>query len=71
MEKKLLIEGMTCDGCATTVLTHLQSIEGVTGVAVSRETNSAVIRGENQVSDEAIYESLADFKYNVIEIQDR
>lgn len=71
MEKKLLIEGMTCDGCATTVLTHLQSIEGVTGVAVSRKTNSAVIRGENEVSDEAIHESLADFKYNVIEIQDR
>jgi len=71
MEKELLIEGITCDGCATKVLTHLQSIEGVTGVTVSRETNSAVIRGENQVSDEAIHESLADLKYSVVEIKDK
>ncbi|QUE85395.1 heavy-metal-associated domain-containing protein [Exiguobacterium alkaliphilum] len=71
MEKKLIIEGMTCDGCATKVLKNLQSIEGVTGVTVSRETNSAVISGENEVSDEAIHESLADVKYNVVEIEDR
>jgi len=70
MEKKLMIEGMTCNGCANTVLRKLQSIEGVTEVTVSRETNSAVIRGENEVSNEAIYESLADVKYNVTEIQD-
>lgn len=71
MEKELLIEGMTCNGCANTVLNRLQSIEGVTGVTVSRETNSALISGENEVSDEAIHESLADVKYNVTEIQDR
>ena len=71
MEKKLLIEGITCDGCANTVLNRLQSVEGVSEVTVSRETNSAVIRGENEISDEAIHESLADSKYNVIEIQDR
>lgn len=65
-----MIEGMTCNGCANTVLRKLQSIEGVTEVTVSRETNSAVIRGENEVSNEAIYESLADVKYNVTEIQD-
>lgn len=71
MEKKLLIEGITCDGCANTVLNRLQSVEGVSEVTVSRETNSAVIRGENEISDEAIHESLVDSKYNVIEIQDR
>lgn len=71
MEKKLLIQEMKCDGCATTVLKHLQSIEGVSGVTVKREKNSAMISGENEVSDKAIHESLADVKYNVIKIQDR
>lgn len=70
MEKKLLIQEMKCDGCATTVLVHLQSIEGVTGVTVNREKNSAMISGKNEVSDHAIRESLADVKYNVIKIQD-
>lgn len=54
-----------------TVLNRLQSVEGVSEVTVSRETNSAVIRGENEIRDEAIHESLADSKYNIIEIQDR
>lgn len=70
MEKKLIIEGMTCDGCANTVLRKLQSIEGVTEVTVRRETNSALIKGENEVSNEAIHASLADVKYNITEIQD-
>lgn len=70
MQKNLLIEGMTCDGCANAVLRKLQSIEGVNEVTVDRKTNSAIIKGENNVSDKAIHESLADVNYNIIEIKD-
>lgn len=70
MQKKLLIDGMKCDGCASTVLNRLQSIGGVTEVAVSREHKTAVIKGNKDVSDDVIFQSLVDEKYNVLEIQE-
>lgn len=70
MQKKLTIEGMTCDGCANNVQKHLQAINGVTEVVVNRESKSAVIKGINEVSDNEIHESLEGLKYNVVDIKD-
>lgn len=68
MKKKLTIEGMKCDGCADTVLQCLKSIEGVTEASVNLENKSALVESHNEVSDQAIYESLANEKYKVVKI---
>ncbi|GAB3806409.1 heavy-metal-associated domain-containing protein [Virgibacillus kimchii] len=70
MQKKLTIEGMTCDGCANSVQKHLQAIDGVEKATVNRETKSAVIKGQNEVSDNEIHDSLDGLKYNVVDIKD-
>lgn len=68
MKKKLTIDGMKCDGCAETVLKCLKSIEGVTEASVNLEDKSALVEGHNKVSDQAIYESLANEKYKIVNI---
>lgn len=68
MKKILTIEGMKCNGCADTVLKQLSSIDGVKKATVSLEDKSAVIESQNEVSDLAIHASLAEEKYNVVEI---
>lgn len=70
MKKRLSIEGMKCDGCAKTVREHLESIDGVTNASVSLADKGAVIESQNDVSDHAIRESLADVTYKVLEIKE-
>lgn len=68
MRKKLIIEGMKCEGCAETVQKRLKSIEGVTKTSVNLEDKSALIESQNEVSDQSIHDSLANEKYKVVKI---
>lgn len=70
MKKKVFIEGMKCDGCANKVLERFRSIDGVTDVSITLEDKSALIESQNELIDSAIHESLADVKYNVVEIKE-
>ena len=46
MAQTIEIQGMSCEGCETTVEEALASVDGVTAVQVDRETDSATIEGE-------------------------
>lgn len=59
---------MKCEGCADTVLKCLKSIEGVTEASVNLGDKSALVESHNEVSDQAIHESLANEKYKVVKI---
>lgn len=65
--KKVLIEGMMCSHCSSSVEKTLKSLEGVSSVHVDLERKTAFIEGD--VSDDLIQKSVTDAGYQVIKIQ--
>ena len=54
MQTKLKIEGMTCEMCVKHVTNALQSTPGVNQVAVSLDTDSAIVEGDNYDSNQLV-----------------
>ena len=54
MEKKILIEGMKCMHCRASVEKVLKGVAGVTDAEVDRETKTARILADTDVTDEAL-----------------
>lgn len=67
MNKKIIIEGMSCSHCAARVTNALNSIEGV-NATVSLEDNSANIVLNNSISNEVLIEAIENIGYKVKEI---
>ncbi|WP_035051427.1 heavy-metal-associated domain-containing protein [Carnobacterium pleistocenium] len=65
MKKILTIEGMKCEGCASTVVEKLGSIEGVERVVVDLENKQAVVESQNEIEETAFIQSLSDTNYSV------
>lgn len=51
MTHSLTVEGMSCEGCESTVAEALESVDGVTDVAVDHEADSATVEGTAATSD--------------------
>lgn len=68
MEKKILIEGMSCSHCVSHVKEALSGIEGVLSVAVNLEGKYALVN-VNNVTDEQLKEAIEDEGYDVVEIK--
>ncbi|MEW9123979.1 MAG: cation transporter [Thermotaleaceae bacterium] len=69
MDKKILIEGMSCDHCIKHVTNALIDLNGVTGVDVNLKENHAILKANNDVKDEEIKYALDDAGYDVIGIE--
>lgn len=54
---------MACEGCETTVKEALESVKGVTGVQIDRDTNSAAVTGEPDWSE--LEQAVTDVGYEV------
>lgn len=54
MKKELTIEGMKCEGCASTVVEKIQAVEGVERVAVDLATKQAIVESQTDI-DEAVF----------------
>lgn len=67
MEKKIIIEGMSCNHCVSHVKEALSSIEGVESVVVSLEGKYALVN-VNNVEDKQLKEAIEDEGYDVVEI---
>ena len=67
MEKKIIIEGMSCNHCVSHVKEALSSIEGVESVVVSLEGKYALVN-VNNVEDDKLKEAIEDEGYDVVEI---
>lgn len=70
MNKKLSIEGMSCQHCVMHVTNALNEVSGVSEVEVKLADNSAVITAADSVSDESIKEAVADAGYEVTNIEE-
>lgn len=68
MEKKIIIEGMSCSHCVAHVKEALSGIEGVLSAVVDLEGKYALVN-VNNVSDEMLKEAIEDEGYDVLEIK--
>lgn len=66
MKKELIIEGMKCEGCASTVAEKFQAVDGVERVMVDLDSKTAVIESQNEIDEPVFQEALADTKYEVV-----
>lgn len=65
MKKELTIEGMKCDGCASTVVEKLESIDGVERVAVDLKTKQAIVESQNEIDEAEFNQALSDTNYQI------
>ncbi|WP_455040335.1 heavy metal translocating P-type ATPase [Lancefieldella rimae] len=63
MEKKLNVEGMSCQHCVAHVTQALEAVEGVSRVEVSLENASAIVELDGAVSDEALIAAVKNAGY--------
>ena len=68
MEKKIIIEGMSCNHCVSHVKEALASIEGVVSVVVNLEGKYALVNVID-VEDKQLKEAIEDEGYDVVEIK--
>jgi copper chaperone CopZ len=66
MKKELTIEGMKCEGCASTVVEKFQSIEGVERVVVDLEKKQAIVESQNKIDEKVFIQALSDTNYNLV-----
>ena len=68
MQKKLNVEGMTCDHCVKRVKKIIEKYEGVSDVAVSLERKEAEFTCHPSKTDvEGIVKAINDFGYSAKE----
>ena len=51
MARNISVEGMSCEGCERTVRDAILDVDGVEGVDVDRETESATVEGDADPDD--------------------
>lgn len=69
MEKTIKIEGMMCGHCSGRVKKCLESTAGIANADVSHETGIALVRMDNDVSDEVLTKIIEDEGYKVLGIE--
>lgn len=70
MEQKYIINGMTCNGCRTSVEKYLSEIDGVTNALVNLENSEAILEMESAISLQELQAMLPD-KYTILEKKSR
>ncbi|WP_294551019.1 heavy metal translocating P-type ATPase [uncultured Pseudoflavonifractor sp.] len=68
MEKKLGIEGMTCNHCKAHVEKALSSLDGVTSAVADVENKCAVVTLSHDVADEVLKKAVEDEGYQVTSV---
>ena len=63
MEKKLNVEGMSCQHCVAHVTQALEAVEGVSKATVSLDEKSAVVELSSDVSDSALVDAVVQAGY--------
>jgi len=67
MEKKLRIEGMSCQHCVGRVKKYLESVKNVSDVNVDLENKSAVFKADSDIDMEAIINKIQSFGFTATE----
>ncbi len=69
MKKTITIEGMMCGHCTGRVEKALNALEGVTLISVSVEEKNAIVKHEDNVSNDTLKTAIEDQGYDVITIE--
>ncbi|MBP5446354.1 MAG: heavy-metal-associated domain-containing protein [Acholeplasmatales bacterium] len=69
MEKKILIEGMKCSGCANRVNNALKSIKGIKKIDVNLENKCANITYKKDITNEELTKAIEDLGFKVVGIE--
>lgn len=69
MEKTIKIEGMMCGHCSGRLKKCLEATAGIANADVSHETGIALVRMDNDVSDEVLTKIIEDEGYKVLGIE--
>jgi len=67
VEKKLRVEGMTCQKCVARVDKIIGKHEGTSDICVSLEDKEAVFTCEDETDIQAIINTINDFGFNAAE----
>lgn len=65
MKKEFTIEGMKCEGCASTVVEKFQSVEGVEHVVVDLETKQAIVESPHEIDETIFEQALSETNYTI------
>lgn len=69
MEKRILVEGMSCGHCVNHVKEALSELNGVTSVAVNLVDKTAVLKADTDIKDADIRLAIEDAGYEVVKIE--
>lgn len=69
MEKKILIEGMKCSGCANRVNNALKQIKGIKKIDVNLENKCANITYKKDITNEELTKAIEDLGFKVVGIE--
>ena len=69
MKLKITVEGMMCEHCANAVKSALESVDGIDSVKVDLKKKSVKIKGNDNISDDAVKSAVADAGYTVTSIE--
>ena len=61
MTHQYLVKGMTCGGCVANVKKALESVQGVTGVEVKRETPNAIITMDHHIDTTTLQKAVKQY----------
>lgn len=67
MKKEVLVEGMKCAGCASSVQERFEAIEGVNSVVIDLEHKKAVIESQSVIDNAELASALSDTKYTLVD----
>ena len=68
MEKTMKIEGMMCGHCEARVKKALEALAQVDSAEVSHEAGTAVVKLNQEVSDQVLKKAVEDQDYKVLSI---
>lgn len=67
MKNEVLVEGMKCTGCASTVQEKFEEIKGVESVEVNLESKKVIVKSEKEINKETFKSALSGTKYSVVD----
>lgn len=71
MEKRVLIEGMKCMGCANRVKNALGSIKGLKHIDVDLENKCATFTYKKEIDNDLITNTINELGFKVTGIEDK
>jgi len=71
MEKRIIIDGMKCSGCANRVKNALENIKEIKKCIVNLANKEAIIKYKKEISDDLIKEAILQLGFTVESIEDR